>query len=95
MFMKGGEMEKWIRWATFHCFQKNIKIILKSSTATATAYLQSEFFKLSLSICQTYKMIQNKSREEEGIPRYFAGVRFLYTIRKQMEGVSKENSKKM
>ena len=55
--MPDGECQKWIRYANYHCIRKNSKFILKSMSCTALAYLDSIFFKISISQCSSYKMI--------------------------------------
>ena len=45
------------------------------------AYLRSVFFKISVKKCQTYKMIQNRTRKNETnveMPAEHAGANFVY-----------------
>lgn len=60
-----GENQELVEKLIKRCFTKNIKIILKSSSITAWAYIYSEFFRISINICKKFKIITNKSRIDD------------------------------
>ena len=62
------------------CLKNNVKLILKSYSCTALAYLKSEFFKISLKHAKEYKIIQNLTRNNEDhyhLKDMLAGPKFL------------------
>ena len=43
-------------------FEKNVSMIIKSSTDSAKAYLNSPMFRASLALCSSFKIISNNVR---------------------------------
>lgn len=61
-------------------FQKNVNFILKNSSKVAWAYIKSEFFKKSLEVCNSFKLVSDVTRfNEEGNneAKWNAGPRFI------------------
>lgn len=57
--------QKWLSLAKFNCFDKNIRIVQKSHSLTAAAWIQSKFFEVTLHTCNIFKVIQDKVRANE------------------------------
>lgn len=46
-------------------FSKKIEYILKTKSETSVAFLRSEFFRISLDMCKTFRLITSKSRDDD------------------------------
>ena len=67
-------------------FQKNVNFILKNSSKVAWAYIKSEFFKKSLEVCNSFKLVSDVTRfNEEGDneAKWNAGPRFIQLFNKE------------
>ena len=80
----------YIRRQQYEMYGQNIKFILKNNSQIALAYFRSEFFRISLAICKTFRVMQNKTREHDDKVlfnsmdrlnfRWYAGLRFLENL---------------
>ena len=77
MFKDGGENEENIAQLIKKCWSANIKIILKSSSKTAWAYIYSEFFRISINICKKFKIISNKARRQDLDDQHLLPYKFI------------------
>ena len=101
--MNSPDNVKLVRMLQRTCWDKNIQIILKTSSANTWSYVYSEFFRLSINICKKFKVMSNKTRfgdfddSKEGLLPYdfdkpqfegwHAGPKFLWWF---MEGPCKD-----
>ena len=52
-----ADVQLWMRFESFNKFEKDMKFILKSHSATSMAYFRSELFRRSLALCDSFKIV--------------------------------------
>ena len=86
-------------------FEHNVKFIFKNNSQITMSYFRSEFFRISLAICKSFKVIQNKTRVMDddvlftwmepldGNKFYFAGLRFLENLYRELDDMYPDTKK--
>lgn len=60
-----NENQKLLHYIYYQSFQKNVNFILKTSSKLAWSYINSEFFKKSLEVCNSFKLVSDVTRFNE------------------------------
>ena len=75
------ENQEYLHEIYHRSFEKNINFILKASSSVGWAYINSPLFKISLQVCNSFKIVSDMARlnENQNLEEcYVAGAKFIY-----------------